>query len=295
MTRIRILVPVSQANGRDPAFERGLVLARASDAELHLIHAVPADRSFSSRAAERLQRWAELRKRADAANVTITTVEQHGDPAGVIAVYADDREVDLIVMASERRTGWARLRQPSVAERVMRRTRRPTLVVRQHDAVAAAFRNVVVAVDLSPASSSVIDMAMQLADSDERRLTVIHAVESLEGPDAVRSRARWVVPEYRAFVLNDYRRRLEAIVRGAAVDSAAQLRVAPGPTAATIVEEAAYVDADLIVVGRSERVMRRGSTGIRVLRDSDRAVLVVPQTGSRRLSNVKPPSLRRAA
>jgi nucleotide-binding universal stress UspA family protein len=33
---------------------------------------------------------------------TVHTTEQHGDPASVIALYANDREVDLIVMASER-------------------------------------------------------------------------------------------------------------------------------------------------------------------------------------------------
>jgi nucleotide-binding universal stress UspA family protein len=294
MTRTRILVPISRANGFDPAFERGLALARASDAELHLIHAVPADRRFSSRAAQRLEGWAELRKRAEDAQVTVQTIEQHGDPAGVIAVYADDRDVDLIVMTSERRTGWARFRRPSVAERVMRRTARPTLVVRRDDAVDAGFRNVLVAVDLSPASNTVVDMAKQWSQA-ERRLTVIHAVESLEGPGAVRNRARWVVPEYRALVLNDYRRRLEGIVHGAAADSAAQLRVTPGPAVDAIVEEAAYVDADLIVVGRTERLMRRGSTAIRVLRDSDRAVLVVPQAAPRRLSSAVRPSLRRAA
>lgn len=295
MTRTRILVPVSRPDGFDPAFERGLALARASDAELHLIHAVPADQAFSSRGAQRLHRWAELRKRAEAAQVTVQTIEQHGDPAGVIAVYADDREVDLIVMTSERRTGWSRFRRPSVAERVMRRTARPTLVVRRDDTVDAGFRNVLAAVDLSPTSNTVIDMAKQLSQPDARRLTVIHAVEGLEGPGAVRSRARWVVPEYRAFVLNDYRRRLEGIVHGAAVDAAAQLRVTAGPAVDAIVEEAAYVDADLIVVGTRDRLMRRGSTAIRVLRESGRAVLVVPQAASLRLSGATQPSLRRAA
>jgi nucleotide-binding universal stress UspA family protein len=295
MIHTRILVPVSYADGHEPAFERGLALARASGAELHLIHAVPADQSFSSRASLRLRRSAELRGRADAAGVTVQTIEQHGDPAGVIALYADDREVDLIVMTSERRTGWARFRQPSVAERVMRRTARPILVVRHDDAAAAAaFRNVLVAVDLSPASTTLIDMAVQLSEPDTRRLTVIHAVEGVEGAGAVRNRARWVVPEYRAFVLNDDRRRLEAMVRGTAADSAAQLRVVAGSAVDAVVEEAAYLHADLIVVGRSDRLMRWGSTGIRVLRESDRAVLVVPEAASRRLSATEP-SLRRAA
>jgi len=294
MVHTRILVPVSHAGGREPAFERGLALARASGAELHVIHAVPADQPFSFGASHRLQRSAELRRRAEAAGVTVHTIEQQGDPAGVIALYADDREVDLIVMTSERRTGWARFRQPSVAERVMRRTTRPILVVR-HDDAAAAFRNVLVAVELSPASTTLIDMAVQLSEPDTRRLTVIHAVESLPGPRGVRTLATWGLPEYRAFVLNDDRRRLEAMVRGTVAGSAAQLRVVPGPAADAVTEEAAYMDADLIVVGRGDRVLRWGSTGARVLRESNGAVLVVPEATSRRLSRATPPSLRRAA
>lgn len=294
MTHIRILVPVSHADDREPAFERGLALARVSGAELHLIHAVRADQPFSFRASHRLQRWAELRRRAEAAEVTVYTTEPQGDPADIIDTYANDREVDLIVMGTEGRSGWARLRRPSVAGRVIRRTTRPTLVVRGDDAVATGFRDVLVAVDLSPTSNTVLDMAMQLSEPETRRLTVIHAVESLPGPGAVHTLATWGLPEYRAFVLNDDRRRLEAMVRGSAAGSAAKLRVVPGSAAEAIVDEAAYVNADLIVVGRSERLLRWRSTAIRVLRDSNRAVLEVPRAVSRRLSLVTP-SVRRAA
>jgi nucleotide-binding universal stress UspA family protein len=129
----RILVAVSLTEGRDAAFERGLALARASGAELYLLHAVPANKPFSFRAAERLRRMADLRARAEAAGVIAQTVEQHGDPAGIIVLHADNRPVDLIVMGSERRTGWARIFSRSVAQRVLRKTTRPTLVVRADD------------------------------------------------------------------------------------------------------------------------------------------------------------------
>lgn len=129
MNHKRILVALSLSDGRDAAFERALTLAKASDAELYLLHAVPANRPFSYRAVERLQRARELRERAEAAGVRALTVEQHGDPAEIIVLHADARPVDLIVMGSERRTGWARFRKRSVAKRVLRRTKRPTLVV----------------------------------------------------------------------------------------------------------------------------------------------------------------------
>jgi nucleotide-binding universal stress UspA family protein len=190
MKHNRILVALNLTDGRDAVFERALALATTSGAELYLLHAVPANQRFSYRAEERLQRAAEFRTRAEAAGVSAQTVEQHGDPAEIIVLHADARPVDLIVMGTERRTGWAPFRQKSVAERVLRRTKRPTLVVPSTDAVdASAFENVPVAVDLSPASRALIDPATNLVGSGVRELTAIHAVDSLEPAQAMLKRA----------------------------------------------------------------------------------------------------------
>ena len=153
----RILVAINSPNGRDAAFERALALARSSGAELYLLHAVPVNQRFSFRAAERLERMVDMRKRAEDAGVRVQTVEQHGDPAEIIELHANARAVDLIVMGGEARRGWGRHRS-LVAERVIRRTNVPTLVVAS-DAPDSptAFRNVLVAVDLSPASKDVLE------------------------------------------------------------------------------------------------------------------------------------------
>jgi nucleotide-binding universal stress UspA family protein len=110
MIHKRLLVPLSLSDGRDVAFEHALAMATAWSAELYLLHAVPADERFSYRATERLQRSKELRERAEAAGVSAQWVEQHGDPAEIIVLHADARAVDLIVIGTERRTGWARWR-----------------------------------------------------------------------------------------------------------------------------------------------------------------------------------------
>ena len=275
MNHKRILVALSPSNGTDPAFARALALARASDAELYLLHAVPADQRFSFRAAERLQRSAELRRRAEAAGVSVQMTEQHGDPAEIIVLHADARLVDFIVMGTGRRSGWARFRQPSVAERVLRRTKRPTLVVRDDDnGDGPAFENILVAVDLSPASTPLIETALRLSGGDARQLTVMHAVNSIEAAGALRNRARWLVPEYRGYVLDDARRQLEALMPPASVK--VQVRAEAGPAADAIVAYAADGKTDLIVVGRSRRFMHLGSTAVRILRNTDRALLVVP-------------------
>ena len=293
----RILVALSSMDGRDAAFERALALARKSGAELYLLHAVPASQPFSFRAAERLRRSAELRARAHAAGVSAQTFEQHGDPAEIIVLHAAARPLDLIVMGTERRSGWARLRQPSVAERVLRRTTRPTLVVRSDDTGdGSVFENILVATDLSPASTALIDTALQLSEGAAPQLTVIHAVDTIEPRGAFRHRARWMVPEYRGYVLGEARRQLEAVMAQAAgTDVKPQVRVAAGPAAETIAAHAADVGADLIVMGRRPRFLHLGSTAVRILRNTDRALLIVAPTESAQTIAAEQSTQQRAA
>lgn len=47
-------------------------------------------------------------------------VNVHGDPAKAIVEFADDRSIDLIVMGTHGRTGFARMRAGSVAHSVMK-------------------------------------------------------------------------------------------------------------------------------------------------------------------------------
>lgn len=55
-----------------------------------------------------------------------------GDPGREIAELADELDVDLVIMPSHGRSGLPRLLLGSVAERVLRLSRRPVLVLRHH-------------------------------------------------------------------------------------------------------------------------------------------------------------------
>jgi len=276
MNSKRILVAASLTSGRDAAFERGLALARAAGAEMYLLHAVPANQAFSVGATHRLERTAELRSRAEQAGVVVRTAEQHGDPAEIIDLHANARDVDVIVMGADRTLGSRWLRRTSIAERVLRRTTKPTLVVPFDDDADAGFGNLLVAVDLSPASKRIVDYAVQLPGGDSPRLTVVHAARGIESAAAVLSAARWTVPEYRSYVLEDARRQLETIVADVPSDVETRVQLATGSHSKAIVEEAEALNADLVVVGRSGRFRPLGSTALRVLRDNTRALLVVP-------------------
>jgi nucleotide-binding universal stress UspA family protein len=271
----RILVATNLTDKRDAAFERALAIARASGAELYFLHAVPAHQRFSLGAIDRLERTAALRQRAERAGVPFLAVEQHGDPAEVIELHANARDVDLIVMGAERHWKPRWLRRASLTERVLRRSKTPTLVVPRDDD-GGAFGNVLVAVDLSPAARTVVEHAARLAGAGSPRLTVVHAVAGIEPVDAVQSPARWIVPEYRTHRVGDARRDLATLLEGVPTPADTRVRLAVGPAADTIVTEAQAIGADLVVVGRSDRFRLLGRTAERVLRADDRALLVVP-------------------
>ena len=125
----RILCAIDLEKASERAFERALGLAVIGGARLFLLHATPAHVRFSARAGERLEYLTHLRRRAEAAGVTVRVEEQHGDPAGVIVLHANARKVDIVVLGSNRRRGWRRFREGSVSERVLRRAAWPVLIV----------------------------------------------------------------------------------------------------------------------------------------------------------------------
>jgi nucleotide-binding universal stress UspA family protein len=128
-TLSRILCAVDLERASERALDRALSLALVGDARLFILHATPPNAPFSWRAGARRQYLTELRERAEAKGVKVRVEEQHGDPARVIVLHANARNVDIVILGSNRRRGWQRLREGSVAERVLRRAAWPVLIV----------------------------------------------------------------------------------------------------------------------------------------------------------------------
>ena len=105
-----------------------------------------------------------------------------------------------------------------------------------------------------------------------------------------------LVPEYRRYALGEARRRLKAVMpQRVGTDVKLTVRVAAGAAPETIRAYAAYHNADLIVMGRTKRFMHLGSTAVRVLRNTDRAVLVIPPTAAVRTVDADQAIYKRAA
>ena len=125
----KILCAVDLGKASRSAFDRALAIARASKARLYILHAVPAERPFSSRERERGELLASLRQRAERAGVPVRLVEQHGDPAHMIVLHANGTKADLVVLGSNRRRGWQRFKEGSVGDRVLREAAWAVLIV----------------------------------------------------------------------------------------------------------------------------------------------------------------------
>jgi nucleotide-binding universal stress UspA family protein len=261
------------------AFDSALALATDTGAELHVIHPVPPDHPLSYRSAERFNRLVDLRRRAEAAGVSVQMSLRHGEPAEIVSEYADARAIDLVVVGAEPRTGWARLAPRPLAEAVVRLIKQPTLVLPVRPAVRPPrFDRIVIAIDRLDAAGGLIDVATRTLGGRARDLTVVHGVDSLVASDAVTIRSRWVVPEFREHVLGEARCDLAAAVQPHLDGSvAARLHVAAGPAVDTISDAAADADADLVVVGGSRRFRHWRSVTARLIRRADRPLLVVPK------------------
>lgn len=118
----QILVATDFSEGADAALAVAAHYARALHARVHVLHISGAAGSDVTRPL------------ADIAavvghDVPLTFAGRRGDPAEEIVLYAAAHAIDLIVVGTHGRTGVSRVLLGSVAERVIRGSRRPVLVV----------------------------------------------------------------------------------------------------------------------------------------------------------------------
>jgi len=150
----RILVATDFSETADAALKYGRSLARNFGATLHVLH-VADDMSarlgdtflavmpelVADVAKEARRRLTELLADNDPNTLAVVPVILSASaPAPAIVNYAKDKEIDLIVLGTQGRSGVAQLLLGSVAERVVRTARCPVLTVRhpEHEFVTDA-------------------------------------------------------------------------------------------------------------------------------------------------------------
>jgi nucleotide-binding universal stress UspA family protein len=139
----KILVPTDFSDCSEAALKHGRALAETFDASLHLLHVVQdpytqpwAAEAFPAPLADLLEQWqAQARQRMTAlipesARGNVLTSAVVGSPFSEILRYAEEQQVDLIVIGTHGRGLIGHMFLGSVAERVVRRAPCPVLTVR---------------------------------------------------------------------------------------------------------------------------------------------------------------------
>ena len=209
-----------------------------------------------------------------------------GDPIDVLLAAVEDEHADLLVVGSRGVGDRPELALGSTSLHVLQAARVPVLVVPAcHPAAAAAdglrLRHLLVGVDHSQASRTALELAADVAASLGGSLSVLEVVEyvppfPLDEPTEAGGGHQGRVAET-AMAL------LEAEVRGVrARGVGVQVVVRSGDPAATLLEVADDVDADLVVVGtrchpRPDELLL-GSVARTVADRARRPTLVVPAT-----------------
>jgi universal stress protein A len=141
-----ILCPVDFSDNSHFALDYAVTIAKESDAELHIVHCyadvLPYETGFGAAAVyetvdvdEEMARLKAIIPHDSKVRYRHTLIQ--GSPEKVLSEYAEENEIDLIVMGTHGRKGLARLVMGSVAESVLRHAPCPVITIRQ-DAVKHA-------------------------------------------------------------------------------------------------------------------------------------------------------------
>jgi nucleotide-binding universal stress UspA family protein len=272
------------------AAHRAARLAQASSASLMLVHVV------SGSAVDELRRWLdvggdpgqsivdEVRARlkdlaselAGTYGVHVETKLVTGRPVDEVARIADEAGADLIV-AGTLGAGYLRSRLVgSTVERIVRKSTRPALMVRQSP--RSAYARVLVAVDFSRWSVPSLQLAASVApDAD---FVLVHCVEPLERMPGLAGLDTGAVEHYRTAAREDALQRLHDLAGRAGLAAgrwSAVVRAGMAPWLHIVRLEQEH-DCDLIVIGKhganAFEELLLGSTTNTVIAESAADVLV---------------------
>lgn len=200
---------------------------------------------------------------------------------------------DLLVVATHDRKGFERAALGSVASALLRCATTPVLVVGKDRPGTGPMARVLAAIDLSPVSRAVLEQAVSIAAAYQGSVQVLSLYETPVLPvleekvvASARLRLEALEAEHRAAV-----ERLIAEVPHPGVEVRVEV-MAKAPAHNAIVEVAALLSAELLVIGTSGHGMWHrfflGSTASRVVADARCPVLAVPRVQREEAHEVEP-------
>ena len=155
-----------------------------------------------------------------------------------------DREIDLIVMGTQGKTGLEKFILGSVAELIFRQANCPVLTVGPH-VVCGRRRgwemyNILLATDFTPESLAACPLAFSLARERRARLTLLNVLEPPEAEDLI---------DPQRYIDSTVRMLQNQVPAEVTKDCYVAYEVAEGPPSAEILRVAKMKASDLIVLG----------------------------------------------
>ncbi|HRP27572.1 MAG TPA: universal stress protein [Burkholderiaceae bacterium] len=291
-----ILVATDLSGPAQQAADRAARLARMSGSALRLVHVlgagvaaqlqsliglgseletrlVEATRQELQTLAERLA--AEYAVQADAALL-------QGSVANEITRAADTMDADLVVLGARGKDFLRRLMLGSTAERLLRKSTRPMLVVKQR--AHEPYRRVLVAVDFSAWSAPLVELARGVAPGAQIVLLSAYDVP-FEGKLRYASVPDATIDLYREQAWHAAERQLHALAARTGLGPGQWTPCLPrGDPSLAIIEHELEYGCDLVVVGKHGQNMAEelllGSVTSHVLAESAGDVLVSTATSA---------------
>ena len=208
----------------------------------------------------------------DTEGLELTSEALIGLPSKALGDVAQSLPADLIVISSHGRSGLSRLMLGSVASAVVRSAHCPALIVGPERPLPERFKNILVAVDISEISATVLRHALNFARAEAAPLTILSLFESSLATSGDSKEA-----------LGAKRRaQIEGLLEGLDTEGV-ELKVevmSKAPPSNVILDLLEMTEADLVVVGTSGHGfwhrMIVGSTATKVINQAKVPALVVP-------------------
>lgn len=251
----KILFATDFSDYAERALPYAVGLARHYGGTVFVAHAIPAEPRRPLPLEPEPRELDELRARAEhamdtfmrsapLAGVQHQALLEKGETEAVFQNMVHKHAIDLVVIATHGRSGLKKLLLGSVAEEIFRSVSCPVLTVgpevKHNELAAGQLRHLLYASDLSAAALHALPYALGLAADYGARLTCLHVVEEITS----------IPVYYREQALRDARQELEKLASGVAgLAGEPQIVVASGEPAEKILQLAADLDADLIVMG----------------------------------------------
>jgi nucleotide-binding universal stress UspA family protein len=261
--KAQVLFPTDFSEASRHALPYAVRLSMALGAELHLLHAEvlhdighETDEDFPDlydllRAANlKTGRTFEALQTGLEADLDVHEAQRRGvSAAAVILEYAQEKEIELIVMASQGRSGIDRLVLGSVAAEVVRRAPMPVLTIPKAWQATDLPALIAASYDLTEIGARVLDYAQTFCQLTNADLDVLHVVD-MPTSLAIYEALPEIPTEAIDRAEDEARARIEAAIAATDLEpNKTSVRIMRGPVRQALIE---YLDAhqpDLLIQG----------------------------------------------